>query len=589
MESAFGSDFSDVRIHTDIRADQLNRDVNAVAFTTGKDIFFRNGLYDPGSFTGRQLLAHELTHVVQQRGTPVVCESPMQIARRVTNEPAQMRSDREGPSDAGAVGAERAWAADHPQGAVSETDADHLTLWNFDVDGSNLKPEHTAALNRMADRMRVMILAAGVELEIEGHASRSGSEAENTRLSIARANEVFNYLLDRGVPGERVRLDYSGSSRPLFPNITGGSRAHNRRVDLRIVGRPISESKPRPIPEPPAHRRIPEGPELKLGERLPSGSIEFKKEFDPNYPILMGPYILCYPSGQISGKYRMKSMREGSAVLGFSEKGANVQFKQKLNELVEFKVDSSGNAGFGFSGEIFKSELLWDWVKALKGRPIVYSVSKQFASTEYEWPPDLGVKWEIDFEIKVKFSFGPSPAGVAMLARLGLGLGGEAGAAAGTAGAAAGTEGVATGVAALGAPEVLILGGAVIAIATIPLTIHEVMGAHKQGEQNARLFARHNGFALRIAGEATGPDGYSEAFKRLDAARGHEYYEDSYDGWMDADALLARTDKRTREMLSQLGARYGPLGIDPLVMQLLRRSGAFDFKPIPASLGDLAR
>ncbi len=68
METAFSADFSGVRVHTNTQADTLNRAVNARAFTTGKDIFFRDGEYSPGSSSGQKLLAHELTHVVQQTG-----------------------------------------------------------------------------------------------------------------------------------------------------------------------------------------------------------------------------------------------------------------------------------------------------------------------------------------------------------------------------------------------------------------------------------------------------------------------------------------------------------------------------------------
>ncbi|HOW46974.1 MAG TPA: DUF4157 domain-containing protein [Rubrivivax sp.] len=68
MESAFGANFGSVRIHTDSRADSLNRALSARAFTTGTDVFFRQGEYSPGTSTGRELLAHELTHVVQQTG-----------------------------------------------------------------------------------------------------------------------------------------------------------------------------------------------------------------------------------------------------------------------------------------------------------------------------------------------------------------------------------------------------------------------------------------------------------------------------------------------------------------------------------------
>ncbi len=68
MEPAFRADFSGVRVHTDAEADNLNRSLNARAFTTGRDVFFRSGAYNPGSSTGRELIAHELTHVVQQAG-----------------------------------------------------------------------------------------------------------------------------------------------------------------------------------------------------------------------------------------------------------------------------------------------------------------------------------------------------------------------------------------------------------------------------------------------------------------------------------------------------------------------------------------
>jgi hypothetical protein len=66
MESGFGASFGGVRIHRDAMADKLTRSVQAKAFTTGKDIFFKRGEYNPGSSAGKELLAHELTHTVQQ-------------------------------------------------------------------------------------------------------------------------------------------------------------------------------------------------------------------------------------------------------------------------------------------------------------------------------------------------------------------------------------------------------------------------------------------------------------------------------------------------------------------------------------------
>jgi hypothetical protein len=71
MESRFRHSFSNVRVHTDARAADAARAIDAQAFTVGSDIAFANGRYDPGSHAGRRLLAHELAHVVQQHGTPI--------------------------------------------------------------------------------------------------------------------------------------------------------------------------------------------------------------------------------------------------------------------------------------------------------------------------------------------------------------------------------------------------------------------------------------------------------------------------------------------------------------------------------------
>ncbi len=68
MEHAFGADFSSVKIHTDSRAHELNSSLHARALTAGRDIYFGRGEYDPGNRKGRRLLAHELTHVIQQSG-----------------------------------------------------------------------------------------------------------------------------------------------------------------------------------------------------------------------------------------------------------------------------------------------------------------------------------------------------------------------------------------------------------------------------------------------------------------------------------------------------------------------------------------
>jgi hypothetical protein len=85
MGEAMGADFSSVKVHTDSQSDQLNQSIQAKAFTTGQDVFFRQGAYDPSSQSGQELIAHELTHVVQQ--------SPASsIRRKITGKSNQSHS-----------------------------------------------------------------------------------------------------------------------------------------------------------------------------------------------------------------------------------------------------------------------------------------------------------------------------------------------------------------------------------------------------------------------------------------------------------------------------------------------------------------
>jgi hypothetical protein len=71
MQGRLGHDFSDVRVHNDSRAHESAQSVNAHAYTVGSNVVFQRDKYDPASTEGKTMLAHELTHVVQQRSGPV--------------------------------------------------------------------------------------------------------------------------------------------------------------------------------------------------------------------------------------------------------------------------------------------------------------------------------------------------------------------------------------------------------------------------------------------------------------------------------------------------------------------------------------
>lgn len=77
LSHKIGADFSHVHIHTDSHAIQMNQQLGAQAFTHGNDIYFNKGKYDPGSSEGKHLLAHELTHVVQQKADEVIRQKPI--------------------------------------------------------------------------------------------------------------------------------------------------------------------------------------------------------------------------------------------------------------------------------------------------------------------------------------------------------------------------------------------------------------------------------------------------------------------------------------------------------------------------------
>lgn len=98
MSSRFDNDFSHVTIHTDRKAGQMSQELNAKAFTLGEDIYFNQGQYQPHSSEGKRLLAHELTHVVQQRGS-FLTQAVQRACHDEGNETLTMTSCPEGSTD----------------------------------------------------------------------------------------------------------------------------------------------------------------------------------------------------------------------------------------------------------------------------------------------------------------------------------------------------------------------------------------------------------------------------------------------------------------------------------------------------------
>jgi len=192
MESRIGHDFGAVRIHTDSRAAESARELGAQAYTSGTSVVFGAGRYSPGTAEGRRLIAHELTHVVQQdrapaRAHPVIRRAPVQIQRAPEEE-----------ADTG--------APDDSQGFVVRK----LNALASQIPGFRLftvilgrNPITDAPVERNAENVThgVMALVPGGE-EAFGRLKESGS-------------------LDKAFAWLRTEIDQLGFSIPYFKEIAG--------------------------------------------------------------------------------------------------------------------------------------------------------------------------------------------------------------------------------------------------------------------------------------------------------------------------------------------------------------------------------
>ena len=134
MGQAMGADFSGVKVHTDSQSDQLNQSIQAKAFTTGQDVFFRQGAYEPSSRGGQELIAHELTHVVQQ-GASVQRKGNEEIAENnepLSNEPASSEIAENNEPLSNEPASEKMPTTEESSGATSPTtDSLHILKFNF--------------------------------------------------------------------------------------------------------------------------------------------------------------------------------------------------------------------------------------------------------------------------------------------------------------------------------------------------------------------------------------------------------------------------------------------------------------------------
>ena len=204
METRFGHSFEKVRVHTDARAVQSARAVNALAYTVGRDIVFGTGQYEPGTTQGRKLLGHELTHVVQQEQHSRTTASPQ--ANLDVNQPgdtAEVEADMIASRDLVSSNDLRSRDFVHPLASLQRQEAvPGVTPVNPEI--SNLPWEE-----RYVDAFEDV----QYDLDYKGEPRGSLSEWLQVRYSDGEVVDIhFDQIIDESVsPEEAENLKRQGS------------------------------------------------------------------------------------------------------------------------------------------------------------------------------------------------------------------------------------------------------------------------------------------------------------------------------------------------------------------------------------------
>jgi outer membrane protein OmpA-like peptidoglycan-associated protein len=231
-EPRFGYDFSNVKVHTDSVAAKSAQSINALAYTSGNNIVFNNDQYSPNTNSGKRLLGHELTHVVQQgSGMKNISRKPILVEEKFNENAASgVVNVIQRAGDPAAIPPGLRCPTDLIPGRPAGTDV------LFSVGGSAITPAHTAILTTFRD---AWVAAGGSDnILVHGYASTDGDQGTNWILSCDRAESVQAELIRLGIPAVRISLVAHGESTDF-----GTSNAPNRHAV-------VSSSSPGIIPLP---------------------------------------------------------------------------------------------------------------------------------------------------------------------------------------------------------------------------------------------------------------------------------------------------------------------------------------------------
>ena len=229
MEQRFGYDFSRVRVHTSAFAEQSAQDVNAHAYTVGQNIVFGAGQFTPGTQRGRRLIAHELTHVVQQGSALnrlqrfAECNpAGLSLEECPAREPGETERAKSGPMTFSSLHVPPTLS-----GPVSGQGGGLIA--NFDIGSTVIKPNLAQSLYWKA--FLNDIAAHRLEIEILGFSDCENKKGREKEIREGRAAAVFNILPPK-VKSQVSSREGAMVADCITENINAADRTLNRSVAL---------------------------------------------------------------------------------------------------------------------------------------------------------------------------------------------------------------------------------------------------------------------------------------------------------------------------------------------------------------------
>jgi outer membrane protein OmpA-like peptidoglycan-associated protein len=262
LGARFGADFQHVRVHHDAASARAAQVMGAQAFTQGNDITFAPGRYNPASSAGRELLAHELAHVLQQRRAGVSTDTEARADRAASavaagryvsastlgSAPVGVQAK---PGDGPAPDVEKKPEAETQakkegeEGAARTFQTFSKVLDNFALDKDTLTAQHLKDIDETAFSIGLgtgMLRRGKAKIEIVGHADTTGKDPHNDELGQKRADRVKETLEKKLQPaegGKPLTLEWSarsaGEKELLIPTADNTLEPRNRAVEIRVT------------------------------------------------------------------------------------------------------------------------------------------------------------------------------------------------------------------------------------------------------------------------------------------------------------------------------------------------------------------